>query len=347
MKKQTLSKNEIAAFCEQMAMILATGITPKDGLELMVNDARDAATHNMLERLMSFTLSGDSFSSAVKQSGYFPEYVENMIVIGEETGNLDEIMQSLSKYYTHEEMVSENVRNAITYPLVMICMMLFIIVVLITKVLPLFDRVFIQLGTEMTGIAASLLKIGQNMQTYSVILIALLVIVVLLIFFLGRVPAGKKLMGSLKESFGPTRRFYEGIAYGRFANGLALTLSSGIGIHQALKMVSDLVEHAGVKEQIKICDNSIEEGNDLASALKEAGLFGNLYSRMIAIGVKTGNVDVILAKIATLYEEDTDKKLNNYISVIEPTLVIVLSLIVGLILLSVILPLLGVMTSIG
>ena len=88
-------------------------------------------------------------------------------------------------------------------------------------------------------------------------------------------------------------------------------------------------------------------GDNFSEALLKEGIFNNLYSRMVAIAVKTGDTDSVLGKIATIYDEETDKKIRSFIAIIEPTLVISLSLIVGLILLSVILPLLGIMTSIG
>ena len=124
-------------------------------------------------------------------------------------------------------------------------------------------------------------------------------------------------------------------------------LNSGMGIYQSLDMVNQLITDSDMKEKINRCKHYISEGDSFAEALLKEHFFNNLYSRMIAIGVKTGNLDSILEKIARIYEEDTDKKIRKFISVLEPTLVISLSLIVGLILLSVILPLLSIMTSIG
>lgn len=347
-KITTLNNSEIAAFCEQMAMILHSGITPKDGLNLMLTDAKDKNTQEVLRRLISFTVSGDSFSSSISQSGLFPEYVENMIAIGEDTGRLDEVMQSLSDYYNHEELINDNIRSAITYPLIMVCMMVFIIIVLITKVLPLFNQVFIQLGTEMTGISASLLRLGQSMQTYSLVLVAILVLLLAFVMFLSHTKTGHAISLNMRDHFGPTKGFFRNIAYGRFATGMSLTLSSGMDIYKALHMVRKLVENKDVALQIDECEKTItENGDTLAEALMKAGILGNLYGRMVSIGDKSGNTYEILGKIGRLYEDETDKKLQSFVSIIEPTLVITLSLIVGLILLSVILPLLGVMSSLG
>ena len=114
-----------------------------------------------------------------------------------------------------------------------------------------------------------------------------------------------------------------------------------------MDLTDELVEHKEVRQQIEDLKQHIVDGSNFSEALNKAGIFNHLYSRMIFVGVKSGNVDVVLDKIATYYEEDTDRRLNNFISIIEPTLVISLSLIVGMILLSVILPLMGIMSGLG
>ena len=345
--QKQLNKQEIAAFCDQMAMIIKAGITPKDGLELMLSDTKDPATRTVLEELLTYSRKGEMFSTCVKSSGYFPQYVINMIALGEETGQLDEVLVALCHYYEHEEYISDNIRSAVTYPIVMIIMMLFIIIVLVTRVLPLFNMVFGQLGTQMSGFAATLLSLGQDIQTYSFAFVMVMVALFVLFFVMLKTSEGRKIWNSWLIIFPPTRAFQRDIAYGRFARGMSLTLSSGMKIYTALDLVDELVENKDVRSQVEDLKQHIVDGSNFSEALNKAGIFNHLYSRMIFVGVKSGNVDVVLDKIATYYEDDTDRRLNNFISIIEPTLVISLSLVVGLILLSVILPLMGIMSGLG
>lgn len=346
-KGNQLTNLEIASFCEQMAMIMKAGITPKDGLAILLSDTKDESTKQILQTLLKSSALGETFTTSVRESGVFPEYVVNMIAIGEETGRMDDVMQSLSEYYEHEDNISESIRSAITYPFIMIVMMLIIIAVIISEVLPLFNQVFIQLGTQMDGFSGSLLRLGESLQTYSLIFFGILLLLVIFYFYVTKTASGKALLLKIASKIGPLKNFYDSVAYGRFASGMSLMLSSGMGIYQSLDMVSHLAGDAAMEEKINRCRNYINEGDGFAEALQKEHFFNNLYSRMIALGVKTGNLDSILGKIAHIYEEETDKKIRNFISVLEPTLVISLSLVVGLILLSVILPLLSIMTSIG
>ena len=126
-----------------------------------------------------------------------------------------------------------------------------------------------------------------------------------------------------------------------------MTFSSGIDTYTSLEMVAELVGNPRMREQILQCQERLHKGDNLSEALVESQIFSNVHSRMVAIGFRSGNIDTVMQKIADSYEKETDERMQSIISVLEPTLVIILSIIVGLILLSVILPLMGIMSSIG
>ena len=143
-----------------------------------------------------------------------------------------------------------------------------------------------------------------------------------------------------------TRVIYEEIAACRFASGMALTLSSGLNPERSMELVSALNDDVHFQKKIDACQSLIDEGQDLAEALHGTGILTGMYARMASIGAKTGSMDQVMDNIAGLYQDDIDTRMNNSLAVLEPTLVIALSLIVGVILLSVMLPLMGIMSSI-
>lgn len=168
--QRKLSNDEIAAFCSQVGMLLNAGILPTECMNILMQDAEDEETKEILLTILSSCRSGNSFTESLSASGVFPDYVLNMIRMGEESGNLDDVCQSLANYYEHEEMIANSIKNAVSYPFIMIGMMVLVIIVLLAKVLPIFNQVFIQLGSEMTGISASLLQLGTNINRYSTLL---------------------------------------------------------------------------------------------------------------------------------------------------------------------------------
>lgn len=342
-----LSNAEIASFCKQTAMIIKAGITPAEGMEILVNDTISEEGKALLKEISLSCSKGNYFHQAVSETGVFPDYVTRLIALGEESGNLDAVLISLSDYYDREDDISDSIKSAVSYPLIMIAMMFLIIIVLIMKVLPIFKQVFTQLGAEMSPLAQKLMNIGSSLSKYAITITVILAIIILAIVLLYRVPSLKKRMKAFLAKFPLTRSFYNNVASGRFASGMYLAFSSGMDMFHALDMVTQLVENELLIKKIDKVREEIKNNATFAEAVMSAEIFNNLYSRMIAVGFKSGSVDTVMLQISEYYEQATEKQLRRIVSVIEPTLVIILSLIVGIILLSVLLPLMGIMSSIG
>ena len=131
----------------------------------------------------------------------------------------------------------------------------------------------------------------------------------------------------------------------RFASGMSLTLSSGLSPEESLHLASGLIDQESFKEKIDLCRSSLESGGELHKALADAGIFTGIYARMASIGDRTGVLDEVMQNIADQYQEEIDQKFAGLMAALEPTLVIILSLVVGIILLSVMLPLMGIMSN--
>lgn len=342
-----LNNEEIASYCGQMGMLLNAGIAPRDGISILIRDAEDNEAVWILTTIQQQLDIGNKLHEAMQETQCFPHYVIEMTAIGEESGTLDEVMNSLAAYYEREENIADNIKSAVTYPFIMIFMMLLVITVLLTKVLPIFDQVFNQLGTEMSGLSESLMKLGDNISKGSVGILIFLAVLLLLIIWFRNSKRGRKALFSILAHLPLTRDFYDQVAAGRFASAMALSFASGMDTYTGLEMAQNLVENKKLEAKIDKLIQLLRSQNTFAEALGKVEIFTALYTRMISVGFKSGNLDSVLFKIADNYEAETDRKLHHMLSIIEPTLVIILSLIVGFILLSVILPLMGIMASIG
>ncbi|MCR5755927.1 MAG: type II secretion system F family protein [Acetatifactor sp.] len=342
-----LSNEEIASFCNQTALLFQSGISPLNGIAIMLKDNTSTDGKVLLEQISKVCDQGEPFHKALECTGVFPDYVIRTVAMGEESGNLDICMLSLADYYEKEVELSEAIRSAVSYPLIMIAMMFVVIFILISRVLPVFQQVFAELGSEMNGFAAALLRLGYRLNRYSFVLLIFVILFVVLYLFLTRTSTGRLFFTGIWKAFPLTKSYYDDVARQRFASGLALCLKSGMDTYVSLDVVKQLVSHEQMQKKIDSCIDYLKSGMNLAEALTQAKLFNNLYSQMILVGFTSGNADRVLSKIAVQYEHSGDRKIQTLISLLEPTLVIILSGIVGLILLSVILPLMGIMTSIG
>lgn len=346
-KKKKLSALELSAFSIEMANMLKAGISAIEAITLMEEEAASEEERTILKNMKEHLEINGSLSQAIKESGLFPEYYQQMIELGEQTGRSDQVMSDLEVYYSREASIRRAVRNAISYPLLMVIMMLVVIVVLITQVMPLFERVFTQLGSQMSGISGGLLALGNILRNYSVVFIVVLLIAAGVVICMVKHPKGQLMVMKLGYKWRGIRKIYERIAASRFANGMSIALKSGMNTRQALEMTAELVNNPFFKEKIENCIQMAQEYVLLSKAIADTNMFPGVYGRMIRISEKTGNLEEVLERIAVAYRTEADEEIDNIISMVEPTLVILLSIIVGIILLSVMLPLLGIMSGIN
>lgn len=337
--KSVLSDMELAIFCQQMAMVITAGLPAYQGISILMEDSDNATSKALFKELFEPMQLGSTLHAALRDTNKFPEYMVNMIELGEETGKLEEVLKSLAFYYEREAGIQSAVRHAITYPSIMIAMMFVIIIVMITQVLPIFSQIYAQLGSELTGNARFLMEISNilNSNLLGFVILVIVLLVLAIVFYYS--PWGKKYRKGTKLA--------KKISAGRFASCMYLALASGLDTDRGLELASLLVDNDYMQEKISTCREHISNGEGFTKALTMSGIFSKMYSSWLSIGFTTGAMDEVMERISTAYQEETDEDISRFISLLEPILVAILSFLIGLILLSFILPLLGIISSIG
>ena len=344
---KTFSNTELTTFCSQFALILRSGISSLEGLSIMQEDSPKGEGQELLSGMIRTMEETGSLYEALTASEVFPPYLCSMVEIGEQSGRLDDVMASLSEHYRREDEMAKNIKSAVSYPLVMLGMMIVVIFVLIVKVLPVFNEVFQQLGTGLGGISGTILSLGNTVSRYALVFVLVAAVIAGLFLYFAFTTKGRRQIRVFARSFLPTRKLMEKIACSRFASGMYLSLSSGLDTDQSLEMVSRLVDHPVIQEKIRNIQALILEGTSFADAVSQTNMFSGIYARMVSIGYKTGAMDDVMKQISVQYDEEIDSRMSDLVAKLEPTLVAILSIIVGLILLSVMLPLMGIMSNIG
>ncbi|MGI6199247.1 MAG: type II secretion system F family protein [Christensenellales bacterium] len=344
-ERHDMSGGELAAFCEQLLFIVKGGVPLQEGLMILQEDAQPGGDAQLLSQLLEPMEMGSSLADAMARTGRFPSYMIQMVRIGEASGKLEAVLEGLCAYYQRNEAVSQSIRSAITYPLVMIAMMLGVIGVIVVQILPVFQQVFHQLGGEMSGLALGIMGVGEAFSRYAVVILAVIAGLALALILLRRTQRGRRWLSALGGRL--FRKLTDTVAASRFATAMSLMLQSGMDVDQSLEMTAELMDQPRGQQLTARLIAAVDAGESLAKAVVDTGLFPGLYGRMIAIGFKTGTLDTVMERIAQAYEELVDRRISGLIAALEPTLVAVLCLVIGLILLSVMLPLMGIMSAIG
>lgn len=335
---------EIAVFCEQVALLLQAGIPLNDGLDTLTDEGT-ASGRELLQFLAEQVRETGSLYTAVREAGVFPHYMVQMIRVGENAGKLETVMQALSLYYAREDKLRTAVRSAVFYPVILIVLMAAVIVVMAVAVLPVFSQVLSELGSEAGS--NGFLTVGAAVGRCALGVVAVLMVILLAVLVASLTSGGRAWLIRISRRLPGLRRVHRRMASGRFASALSMMLSSGYDLQEALKLSGDVVTDPTVKQKITQCRELVENGTPFADALLQLDLFSGLYARLIQTGEKTGRLDEVMQKMAAQYEEESYETLSSLVAVIEPTLVILMSIIIGGILLSVMLPLIGMISLIG
>lgn len=342
---QKLPPEELSLFCDQVSMILAAGIPLYDGMETLAASYRDTRYGDRFAEIYLSLVQCGRLADALVASGMFPQYLTGMVRIGEQAGKLDEVLAALARYYAWEAELRQSIRSAVVYPVVLMCMLAVVVAILMVSVLPVFTRVFESLGMNAADSQSSLMELGTGIGKGALIAIGV-VLVFMAVFSVGLRTRGKEKYLSLAGALmPPVREVRTKLSAGRFANVLSIMLTAGGSVESALELAQDISADPAYAKRISRCAEALDKGDTFAAASGKAKLFEPMHQKMLEFGSAAGKLDQVTASLAETYEQDADDTIHYLVSLIEPTLVAVLTVVMGGILLSVTLPLLSLLSA--
>lgn len=344
----SVSEQYLPLFCHELYQLYRAGITPAEGLQLLREEERDPKVLSWLEGLCSATEMGTPLGQALRESGVFPDYFSDMIGLAEQTGRMEDVLLALQRHYERKNRMKSNVRNAATVPAVLLVVMLAVVILLITQVLPVFDRVLGQLGVRMGGVAAGMMELGAAISKAGAWIGAALAVIALAVLVVVLVPAlRKRFTAAFNRRFGG-RGLLGQMAVSRFASSMSMATASGMTMDEAVERSARLCAGSReIDEKTAKCRELIETGSTPADALAESGLFSGRDSRLLKLAERTGSLSETLEQLAARQEEESLRRIDRLVGSIEPGIVLVTSVLAGVILLSVMLPMMGLLSGIG
>lgn len=342
-----LSPDELSMLCEQLAMILGSGLPLHDGVEALCDNYKDTRFALGFEKLNEVVLNSGSLYTGVQAAGIFPHYMVEMTQIGEKTGELDTVMRQMAQYYEREAKIKRAMRSAITYPLVLVVMMAVLIVVLLVRVLPIFENVFRSMGVSADNTSNQWMAVGISVGKGVLIAAGVVILLVAVFALMVRGDKAHPAKSFVFRLISPLGRLNDKLCASRFSAALAMMLKSGYPLDESLTMIAGILNDPYITKKVEACRLKMEQGETFPQAVESIGIFDKLHCRMIRVGFQSGQTDTVMEKLAAVYEEEADDAITKVVSIIEPSLVALMSIIIGSILLSVMLPLLSMMSGIA
>lgn len=338
-----LAPDELSVLCYQLSLLVEVGISTEDAVSMLADDTEAGPMRDLLDSLRQKLEDGTPFARALEESGSFPNYMIRMVDIGSASGRLDRVLAALASYYTREASTRESLRRAVAYPAVMAVLIAVIFLVLVSQVLPVFQQVFSQLGVGLSPLASALMKFGSAGQAVTGVLVVVIAVAGIAILLLFRDQKEGSAFGKMFSKTAASKA----VDRSRFASAMALMLSSGLPIDEGMERVTSLLEGSALSPAIAGCAKAMDEGTSFPKAAEENGIFTGMQASLLSAGFRSGASDKAMEELSHRCQAEADVLLERQLSRFEYVLVIVLCLAVGLVLLSVMLPLLGVLSAIG
>lgn len=345
MKPQALTNEQIGSVCMALAHLLHAGIGTADALVLLEQDERQTSVRQLFGKMARQVDEGLSLAAAVKESGGFPEYVCTLLEVGHRVGKTEQTLQALTRYYQNRARLEKQLRTALWYPAMLLLVLLAVTVALLVWVLPVFQDVYARLGSGLTGVAGGLLIFGQVLGQVLPWLLGVAVLAGLAL----AVPSIRGKVTVLLRRNLSDKGVLGKINTARYIQALTMALDSGLSDREGALLAGNLTgrENAAFQKRCDGCLSALGQGQGLSKALKDTGLLSPADTRLLEAGIRSGQSDRVLETISSRLLEESEDALASAAGKIEPCVVAVCCGVIGLILLSVMLPLMQIMTVIG
>ena len=339
---------ELSVFCRQMSVLFFSQITLMEGIVLLAEQTENKNLKTALTEVHALMEQGYTLAEALGMYPHiFSAYLLNMVSIGEMSGTLDVVFADMADYFDKESKLRKKLASAITYPAILTVMMAAIVLLLILKILPMFGDILVGMGGEMPAITRAMVSFSYFMVQYLPWIGLALVAVAALLGVVTRTERGLAWRDKMKLTVPIWRYINTRVITARFAGSMAILLKSGVQLVNAMEETKALVDNMYLRSKCDGIIAQVKDGVGLDAALGEMGVFPPLFLKMVHIGQTTGHLDNMLEKSAVMFDEDVEEALERLTTMLEPILIIVLSVVVGIILISVMLPMISIMNAIG
>lgn len=332
-------------FTRYLAVMLNAGFPFDRALYVLAEQSKNKYFKEVILEIMDVVIKGESFSSSLqKYPNIFNELYSNMVKIGEEAGNLEEILNILANQMEKDYKLLAKIRSAMIYPAIILIVMVVIGVAMMIFIIPKFSEMFEKMSLELPLTTRMIIGLGDFLSVYWYSIPIIIFILIFGMRQMRRMKAGKKTLDWISLHLPVAGPLNIKINTARTSRILSSLLSSGVPIVKSLEILSNTLTSIYYKDAISKTAREIQKGKSLKECLASyKKIYSFLLLQMVEVGEKTGKLSEILRKLAEFYEEEVDTEAKNLSSVIEPFLMVAIGIAVGIFAVSIIQPLYSMM----
>ena len=340
---------DLVVFTRQFAVMIDAGLPLVQCLQILGENHENPTFKRVIGEVRNDIESGQTFAeSLARHPRVFDDLFVNLVAAGEVGGILDTIMNRLATQLEKADKLARQLRGAMVYPATVSTVALAVIILLLVKVIPVFQKMFLDFGGDLPGPTAMVIQISEFLQAYIIYMLA----------------AAFLISASFKAAYSKSLAFryqvhrlnlklpifgniIKKVAVARFTRTLGTMISSGVPILDALDITAKTAGNLLIEEELQNCRAAISEGKTLAEPLLDSSIFPPMMVQMMAVGEETGSMEIMLSKIAEFYDDEVDVAVGALTSMLEPVMMVFMGGSIGTILIAMYLPIFKIADSIN
>lgn len=323
------STKELSFCCRQLAAMMTSGLTIVKALDILYKEQeKKGATQCWLE-IYESVQKGATFTEALEEKrGSFPDFFISMIGAGESSGSLDVVMNRLSEHYANENKTGNKIKGAMTYPIILGVLCVVMVIGMFTLILPSFAGMMEE--EDMNVLTRALFHFSDWLVSYWWILLIVVVMAVIIIKYALKVPKVRLQFDKFILKCPAVGKLVGTIYTGRFARTLSSLYSSGIPMVECLERSSRVLGNSYIDQCFIQVVDEVKQGQPLSTSIQKTEIFESMFCSIIYVGEESGALDSILEKTADYYEEESDTAIGKLVGMMEPLMIIIMGVAIGL-----------------
>jgi len=337
---QKIKLKELTLFYRQLAILFESDVSPLDSLRILGEQTKTQAFKEIIFEIEKDVKGGEPLSSAMsKHPKVFSPFYVNVVRSGEATGNLHEILKYLADHAEREYNLTAKVKGAFTYPVVIFSLFIVIGTLMMIFVVPQLTSVLIEMGGTLPITTRALIATSNFLRSWFWLVGLVIIAIVVLIRRYTKTPKGKLIFDTFKLKIPVFKDLFKKIYLARLAENLRTLLKGGVSILKALEITASVIGNKVYENIILEAREKVRIGETMSSSFaNHPKEIAPLVTQMVGVGEKTAQIDNILDKVSTFYQQDVDRMVGNMTQLIEPMMILVLGGAVGLLVASILMP---------
>lgn len=343
-----IKMGELTQFCRQFAIMCNSGMSIVEALNVLRSQDYDKFFKLILDHVYEDVKAGLMLSAALdKHKGQFPNFFKSMIYVGEQSGKLEIVMNSLADYYEQDAAIRRKTKGAFAYPLMLMGMTVAIVVVMMLFVIPKFKDALSDMNVEMPGLTQAIYDMSDYVIANWWKMLIGVFLVILVIKLIGHTKSGRMFYDKMYVKAPLIKKLNVARITARFARGFSLLLSSGMDIVEAMEEISVVLGNVYITQKFKQATEDVRQGMSLTMAFETYDLFPDILTQMISVGEKTASIEEVLNRSCGFFDEQAQTAIEAFTSAIQPVMLCIMGGIIGTLFIAIYSPMLSIMGTVG